>query len=36
MKYNEINLEECFIKYHTEHIASVCDGDTKEIKEMEE
>ena len=36
MKYNEISLEDAFIKYHTEHIASICNGDTKEIKIEEE
>jgi len=36
VKYNELTIENAFVLYHTEHIASVCDGDTKEIKEMEE
>lgn len=36
MKYNELTVEECFIKYHTEHISSICNGDSKEIEFMEE
>lgn len=36
MKYNELTIEECFIKYHTEHIASICNGDKEEIELVEE
>lgn len=36
MKYNEITLEECFIQYHTNNIASECNGDRKEIVLVEE
>lgn len=36
MKYEDITLEECFIKYHEYKIASIFDADKKEIKFMEE
>lgn len=31
MDYNKITLEECFIKYHTQHIACICNGDKEEV-----
>ncbi len=36
MKYEEITLNECFVKYHTENIICECDADKKEIRFMEE
>lgn len=33
---NDLTLEECFIKYHTQHIACICNGDGKLIAEVEE
>ena len=36
MRYNELNLEECFIKYHENKIACVCNADKKEIEFVEE
>ena len=31
MKYENITLEECFIKYHNEKICCICDADKKEV-----
>ena len=31
MKYNELTVEECFVKYHTQHIACICNGDKEEV-----
>ena len=36
MKYNELTVEECFVKYHTQHIACICNGDGKIVVEVEE
>lgn len=36
MEYKDITIEECFIKYHTEKIASIFDADKKEVTFMEE
>ena len=32
MDYNKITLEECFVYYHTQHIACICNADKKEVK----
>ena len=32
MKYEELTIEECFIKYHIEKIACICNGDNKQIE----
>jgi hypothetical protein len=36
MKYSDLSIETAFVIYHTKHIASVCDGDTKETREIKE
>lgn len=36
MKYEDITIEDCFVKYHTQHIICEFDGDNKEVKFMEE
>lgn len=33
---SNLTLEECFIKYHTQHIACICNGDGKIVVEVEE
>lgn len=36
MNYKDITLEECFVKYHENKIASECNADNKEIEFVEE
>ena len=36
MDYNKITVEECFVKYHTEKIACVCNGNERKIEFVEE
>lgn len=36
MKYSDLSIETAFVIYHTEHIASICNGDKEEIEFMEE
>lgn len=34
--YNDINLEDCFILYHTNGVACQCNADDKIVQFMEE
>ena len=36
MNYEEISLEECFINYHTNKIACICNADERQVIFVEE